>query len=60
MFSLLKSFRNDEAGSTAIEYALIAVLISVFIIAAATGMTNQISALFQKVDSTMSTATGKI
>ncbi|MCF6302065.1 MAG: Flp family type IVb pilin, partial [Devosiaceae bacterium] len=36
--NIVKRFLNDESGATAIEYGLIAALISVGIIAAATTM----------------------
>lgn len=39
-------FLNDESGATAIEYGLIAALISVGIIAAATTLGNGLSDLF--------------
>ena len=50
------SFVKDEAGATAIEYGLIAALIAVGIIAAARGLGSQISATFNTVTSTMSSA----
>jgi pilus assembly protein Flp/PilA len=56
MLSIFKRFQNDEAGSTSIEYSLIAVLISVFVIVAITAVGTQVSTLFQKVDTTMSSA----
>jgi pilus assembly protein Flp/PilA len=57
MHSILKRFQSDEAGATSIEYSLIAVLISVFVIVAMTAVGTQVSTLFRKVDTTMSTAT---
>jgi pilus assembly protein Flp/PilA len=60
MFSLFKRFREDEAGTTSIEYGLIGVLVSVFIIVAATGTASEVAGLFQKVDTTMSSATTKV
>jgi pilus assembly protein Flp/PilA len=39
-------FVNDESGATAIEYGLIAALISVGIIAAATTLGNGLASLF--------------
>lgn len=49
MNSLLKHFLRDEAGATAIEYGLIAALISVaiFVSLRATGVT--IHTLFQNI-----------
>jgi len=49
-------FVKDDAGATAIEYGLIAALIAVGIIAAARGLGSQISATFNTVTSTMSSA----
>jgi pilus assembly protein Flp/PilA len=49
-------FVKDESGATAIEYGLIAALIAVGIIAAARGLGSQISATFNTVTSTMSSA----
>jgi pilus assembly protein Flp/PilA len=59
MQSIVKRFRDDLSGATSIEYGLIGVLISIFIIVAVTGMAGQVSALFNKVDTTMSSATTK-
>ena len=47
--SIFARFFNDEAGATAIEYGLIAALISVAIIAAATTLGTSISSTFSKV-----------
>ncbi|TMJ77924.1 MAG: Flp family type IVb pilin [Alphaproteobacteria bacterium] len=49
-------FVKDESGATAIEYGLIAALIAVGIIAAARGLGSQISATFNTITSTMSSA----
>ena len=56
MQSHVMRFVKDEAGATAIEYGLIAALIAVGIIAAARGLGSQISATFNTVTSTMSSA----
>jgi pilus assembly protein Flp/PilA len=42
-------FFNDESGATAIEYGLIAALIAVGIIAAATTLGNSLSGLFNQI-----------
>ena len=52
----LMRFVKDELGATAIEYGLIAALIAVGIIAAARGLGSQISATFNTITSTMSSA----
>ena len=44
-------FMNDESGATAIEYGLIAALIAVGIIAAATTLGNSLSNLFNTIES---------
>jgi pilus assembly protein Flp/PilA len=47
--SIFARFFNDEAGATAIEYGLIAALISVAIITAATTLGTKLSATFNAV-----------
>ena len=42
-------FMTDESGATAIEYGLIAALIAVGIIAAATTLGGSLSGLFNKI-----------
>lgn len=49
MKSALQRFWNDERGATAIEYGLIAALISVAIISAATTLGTNINTTFKKV-----------
>jgi pilus assembly protein Flp/PilA len=49
MSSFLKSFMADECGATAIEYGLIAALISVAIVAALTAVGGQLNTLFNTV-----------
>ena len=46
-------FAADRRGATAIEYALIAGLISVFIIGALTNIRTQLSALFVSISNAM-------
>lgn len=45
----IKRFLDDESGATAIEYGLIAALIAVGIIAAATTLGSGLSGLFNKI-----------
>ncbi len=52
----LKSFIKDESGATAIEYGLIAALIAVGIIAAASALGGQLSALFGRISTRLSRA----
>ena len=56
MFANIKSFVADESGATAIEYGLIAALVSVAAIAALRGMGNSLSNLFTEVSGQLSTA----
>jgi pilus assembly protein Flp/PilA len=52
----LKKFMNDESGATAIEYGLIAALVSVAIIGALTAMKNGLTTTFNKVATELNTA----
>ncbi len=56
----LSRFMNDESGATAIEYGLIAALISVGIIAAATTLGNGLSNLFSGIGGKLDTAASTI
>lgn len=49
MTNLITRFVKDESGATAIEYGLIAALISVAIIGAATQLGTDLSSLFTGV-----------
>lgn len=46
---MLKGFRKDESGATAIEYGLIAALIAIVIVTGATALGTSISDLFNDV-----------
>jgi pilus assembly protein Flp/PilA len=48
-------FMNDESGATAIEYGLIAALIAVGIIAAATTLGNGLSNIFTGIGTRLNT-----
>ncbi|WP_127144401.1 Flp family type IVb pilin [Pelagibacterium montanilacus] len=48
--NLLKKFANDESGATAIEYGLIAALISVAIIVAVTALGGNLSSTFEYIN----------
>ena len=56
MTNLLKRFKNDESGATAIEYGLIAALIGVGIIAAATQLQGSLSATFDRIGGELESA----
>jgi pilus assembly protein Flp/PilA len=45
----LKRFRADKRGATSIEYALIAILISVVIIASASAIGTSLNSVFNNV-----------
>jgi pilus assembly protein Flp/PilA len=49
MLKLMKNFVSDDSGVTAIEYALIASLIAVFIIVAVQLVGTQVSTVFTEV-----------
>lgn len=49
MKNIIAKFSNDESGATAIEYALLASLISVVMIAAATSVGNNLALVFNKI-----------
>jgi pilus assembly protein Flp/PilA len=57
MTKLFSRFLKDESGATAIEYGLIAALISVAIIAGASTLGNTLSLTFNKISTQMNTST---
>ena len=57
MQNLVTRFIEDESGATAIEYGLIAALISVALIAGATVVGQQVNNKFTEVSNAMVTAT---
>ena len=58
MIAKMIGFLRDEDGATAIEYGLIAALVSVAAIGALTAMGNSLSTMFTTVSSSLSSATG--
>lgn len=54
--NLVTRFVNDESGATAIEYGLIAALISVGIITAATAAGGSLQSLFTTISTTLGAA----
>jgi len=56
MFKLIRKLRRDEEGATAIEYGLIAALISVAAIVAMTALGTSLKTMFQGVSDKISTA----
>ena len=56
MLKRFKHFCDDESGATAIEYGLIAALVSVAAIGALTTMGNSLKSLFGTVSNSMTNA----
>ncbi len=56
MLKRFKHFCGDESGATAIEYGLIAALVSVAAIGALTTMGNSLKSLFGTVSNSMTNA----
>ncbi len=56
MSNEFKAFCNDESGATAIEYGLIAALVSVAAIGALTTMGSTLQTMFGSVSNSMSAA----
>jgi pilus assembly protein Flp/PilA len=54
--NILKSFVADESGATAIEYGLIAALVSVAAVVALTSMGTSLSNMFTTVSTALSGA----
>ncbi len=55
--NIVARFATDESGATAIEYGLIAALIAVGIIAAATTLGTSLSDLFNRISGRLNSAT---
>ncbi len=55
---ILKKIRKDESGATAIEYGLIAALVSVAAIGALTAMGGSLNTMFQTVSDSLTIAVG--
>jgi pilus assembly protein Flp/PilA len=58
LMSMLKNFLRDESGATAIEYGLIAALVSVAAITALGAMGNSLITIFNRVASELNAAAG--
>lgn len=56
MNKLFARFGKDESGATAIEYALIAAIVGIGIIAALGTMKDQLNATFDTVSTSLETA----
>ncbi len=55
MTTLLKKFVADQDGATAIEYALIAGIVSISIVATLTQVTGQLAAVFSNISTQFDT-----
>lgn len=58
MMKTLRTLWNDDNGATAIEYGLIAALVSVAAITALTAMGGSLNTMFTTVSTSLDTATG--
>ncbi len=56
MRKILNKMRRNEEGATAIEYGLIAALLSIGIIAAVQGVRGQLQTTFNNVNSQLASA----
>ncbi len=56
MFATMKSLWKDESGATAIEYGLIAALVSVAAIGALSAMGTSLVSIFGEVSTQLNTA----
>ena len=56
MLKMISAFAKDESGATAIEYALIAALVAIGLIAALTALGASLSKIFTHVSTTLNTA----
>ena len=56
MFAKVKCFFSDESGATAIEYGLIAALISIAAIAAMGALGNELGSMFNTVADNLESA----
>lgn len=56
MKTLTQKFLQDESGATAIEYGLIAALVSVAAIAALTAMGGSLNTMFEAVSTALDSA----
>ena len=57
MTKIFAQFFKDESGATAIEYGLIAALISVALITGATSLGNTLNSTFSKLSTKMNSST---
>lgn len=58
MINVIRNLIKDESGATAIEYGLIAALVSVAAIGALTAMGGSLNTMFTAVSTALNTAVG--
>ena len=58
MTNLINRFKNDESGATAIEYGLIAALLSVAIITILTTASGNLQGIWTAISNALATAAG--
>lgn len=56
MYKSIKNFVQDESGATAIEYGLIAALVSVAAVTALTAVGGSLNTMFSSVSATLNAA----
>ena len=56
MYKVIKDFAKDESGATAIEYGLIAALVSVAAVTALTNVGTSLDTMFTSVSTTLNAA----
>lgn len=56
MYDFIKTFADDESGATAIEYGLIAALVSVAAVGALSNVGTSLDAMFNSVSSELDAA----
>ena len=56
MYKFVNDFANDDSGATAIEYGLIAALVSVAAVTALTNVGASLDGMFSTVSSTLDAA----
>lgn len=59
MFNVIRNLIKDESGATAIEYGLIAALVSVAAVVALEGMGTSLSDMYTSVAGKLTTAAAK-
>lgn len=56
MQNLLKAFLKDETGATAVEYGLIAAMVSIAVIAGASSIGSKLGTVFNTLSSSLETS----